>query len=223
MAKYASSEATYEALIDAAGELAAEKGFANVSTRDIAQRAGTNVSSIHYHFGGKDQLFEAVLTRLMDHMKTIYSDVLKPCDGPLATPKEQAVAISRIIDSHTTCFFSKDAPWWYSKVIYQAMQYDDGLYQLVVKGFVDPLNDTVFSLLKKIRPGISLEDQTLFNLLSVCIFSAHSDYRLLILHSLGQDDYGDEYIERVKKLSKKVLLQALGLPVDNGGDNEKIS
>ena len=59
MATYETSIKTKEALINAAGELAAEKGFASVSTRAIALRADENVGSIHYHFGSKEKLFEA--------------------------------------------------------------------------------------------------------------------------------------------------------------------
>jgi len=65
MKKYASSEQTKEALINAAGELAAETGFPNVSTRAIAERANENIGSIHYHFGGKEQLFEAVVQEVV--------------------------------------------------------------------------------------------------------------------------------------------------------------
>ncbi|MCJ7600062.1 MAG: TetR/AcrR family transcriptional regulator, partial [Desulfobulbaceae bacterium] len=59
MATYETSLKTREALINAAGELAAEVGFASVSTRAIAVLAKENAGSIHYHFGSKEKLFEA--------------------------------------------------------------------------------------------------------------------------------------------------------------------
>jgi AcrR family transcriptional regulator len=52
----------------AAEEVFATRGFAGASTREIAARAGVNISSLHYHWESKDRLYEAVL-------HTVYSRV----------------------------------------------------------------------------------------------------------------------------------------------------
>jgi AcrR family transcriptional regulator len=54
---------TREKLMDAAEALFARKGYHGTSVRDITGRAGVDVSLINYHFGGKKQLFAAVLAR----------------------------------------------------------------------------------------------------------------------------------------------------------------
>lgn len=48
-------------LLEAAGELFAEKGFRLAGTREICRKAGTEIAAIHYHFGNKENLYEAVL------------------------------------------------------------------------------------------------------------------------------------------------------------------
>lgn len=48
-------------ILEAADALFGELGFDVTTTRDIAQRSGVNKALIHYHFGTKDELFEAVL------------------------------------------------------------------------------------------------------------------------------------------------------------------
>ena len=48
------------ALLDAALEEFAAKGFAGGRVRDIAQRAGVSKDLVAYHFGGKDGLYLAV-------------------------------------------------------------------------------------------------------------------------------------------------------------------
>lgn len=50
-------------ILDAAEALFAEQGFAHVSVRHIADAAKANVAAINYHFGSKEQLFEALFAR----------------------------------------------------------------------------------------------------------------------------------------------------------------
>ena len=51
---------TQRALLDAAREVFAERGFAEASIADIVQRAGSSVGSLYHHFGGKSELFIAL-------------------------------------------------------------------------------------------------------------------------------------------------------------------
>lgn len=51
-----------ERLLQAALRLFAEHGYANTSTRSIAQAAGINLASIKYYFGDKAGLYRAVFT-----------------------------------------------------------------------------------------------------------------------------------------------------------------
>ncbi|MFJ4920991.1 TetR family transcriptional regulator [Streptomyces sp. NPDC088725] len=55
--------ATRQALLDAATDLFAERGFARTTVRDIAERAGANQSLIFRYFGSKAAVFEAVAAR----------------------------------------------------------------------------------------------------------------------------------------------------------------
>ena len=56
--------ATRDKLLDAAAALFAERGVANVSLAEIVRAADQrNRSALHYHFGGRDQVVEAILAR----------------------------------------------------------------------------------------------------------------------------------------------------------------
>lgn len=50
-----------EALLAAAYGLIAEKGLGGLRTRDVVERAGVNISMLHYYFGSKDGLIVAVV------------------------------------------------------------------------------------------------------------------------------------------------------------------
>ena len=51
-----------EKLLPAAAQLFAERGYAGVSIREVAAAAGVNSALISYHFGGKEGLYEAVVS-----------------------------------------------------------------------------------------------------------------------------------------------------------------
>ena len=50
-------------ILDAARDVLVEHGYSGTSTRAVAERAETQLSLVHYHFGGKQQLLGAVLER----------------------------------------------------------------------------------------------------------------------------------------------------------------
>lgn len=73
----ARTEVTRQSLIAAAERLIAEKGLANVSTRDVLAEAGQrNQSALQYHFGGKDGLIRAVIIARSETMDARRSDLL---------------------------------------------------------------------------------------------------------------------------------------------------
>jgi len=60
--------ATKDRLLDAAEALFMEHGFEATSLRLITAAAGANLAAANYHFGSKEELFQAVLTRRLDPM-----------------------------------------------------------------------------------------------------------------------------------------------------------
>jgi AcrR family transcriptional regulator len=60
--------ATKARILDAAETLFMEHGFEATSLRLITAAADANLAAVNYHFGSKEELFQAVLTRRLDPM-----------------------------------------------------------------------------------------------------------------------------------------------------------
>lgn len=85
-----------ERLIDAAEILFAEKGFDSVSVRDITKAAKANVAAVNYHFGSRDQLVNAILSR---YILPINEERLLRLDQAERTHGSKPLPIELIIDA----------------------------------------------------------------------------------------------------------------------------
>src|ERR1039457_1655642 len=54
---------TKDKILDAAERLIGEQGYAATSLRHIIAEAGVNLAAVHYHFGSKEELLDAVVER----------------------------------------------------------------------------------------------------------------------------------------------------------------
>jgi len=65
-------------ILAAAEEVFAAKGFEGASTREIAARAGVNISSLHYHWDSKETLYFAVFRNVFDGIVDLLQNTLTP-------------------------------------------------------------------------------------------------------------------------------------------------
>src|SRR5678815_2895154 len=65
-------------LLEAAKKVLRQRGYAGLSTRDVAEVAGVPLSQIHYHFGSKQgmvlALFEYLNAQLIDRQNALFHD-----------------------------------------------------------------------------------------------------------------------------------------------------
>lgn len=85
------SEATRGALVEAARQLFAERGYAVVGTEEIVRAAGVTRGALYHHFADKRDLFEAVYEQLEAELtERIASGALASADSPLAAMRAGA-------------------------------------------------------------------------------------------------------------------------------------
>src|SRR5437016_13070092 len=67
-----------EALVQAAYELLAERGFEGLRTRDVAAKVGVNVATLHYYYPTKEKLIRGAVGYAMGRFRT----TLQPAGSP---------------------------------------------------------------------------------------------------------------------------------------------
>lgn len=69
------SDARRKALIGAAFQVLAERGFEGLRTRDVAALAGMNIATLHYYFAAKEDLIAGVAEELLRRFETLGSSL----------------------------------------------------------------------------------------------------------------------------------------------------
>jgi AcrR family transcriptional regulator len=76
----AHGEAQRQALAHAAYQIIAESGFEGLRTRDVAERVGVNIATLHYYFATKEDLIRGVVDLLIQEFATFRAPGQPPLD-----------------------------------------------------------------------------------------------------------------------------------------------
>ncbi|HEX5322471.1 MAG TPA: TetR/AcrR family transcriptional regulator, partial [Capsulimonadaceae bacterium] len=79
-----------ERLLEAAYELVAEVGVGGLRTRDIAERAGVNLATVHYCFESKEALLSALYEFIIARFRA-ESEAFRPGKSPMEQLAAQSV------------------------------------------------------------------------------------------------------------------------------------
>lgn len=153
MSTYATSARTREALINAGGELFAQRGLDAVSTRAIAEHAGENIGSIHYHFKNKEGLLKAI----MEFMMSTWADSpLEKCwekyESKLDDPQQKAAFIREFINTHFDRIYFGDMPIWCGGMFYQCMIHRDDSIRKYFEELRRPHGDLLLKVSIRLYP-----------------------------------------------------------------------
>jgi AcrR family transcriptional regulator len=89
----ATSADTKTRILDAAEQLFTDHGFEATSLRQLTSAAGVNLAAVNYHFGSKEELFQAVLTRRLDPMNQERIELLEALERDV----EQAASCEKVL------------------------------------------------------------------------------------------------------------------------------
>ena len=159
-----------DAILDGAESLLVEVGYAAITTRKLAERAGVNHGLVHYYFGSMEEVFLQVLERYTERL-TARQRALYAGDEPFLEKWRTAMAYLVADDEaeYQKIWFELQAMAWsrpemrervgrvladWQAVLTPALR--DGLRELGVDTRRYPL-DAVVSLVATFNEGVMLE------------------------------------------------------------------
>ncbi|HXP02084.1 MAG TPA: TetR/AcrR family transcriptional regulator [Luteibacter sp.] len=109
-------QATRQLLLETAGRLFAQRGFAAVTSKEITEHAGVPAASVNYHFGSREALYEAVLVEAHNHM--IDLNKLAAATASITDPKEK---MRELLSQLLRVALGTSAPWGFQVMLREAM------------------------------------------------------------------------------------------------------
>lgn len=92
------SASTKERILQVAEEMFARNGFAGARTRDIAEQAGINISTLHFHWKSKEELYLGVHQRLLSLRAQLAEDIFAFVERKPASPAAWQETVQVVVD-----------------------------------------------------------------------------------------------------------------------------
>lgn len=135
---------TTRALIKHARDLFATRGFAHVTLAEIVDAAGVTKGALYHYYGGKEELFRAVLAQVHDDVANrvanaapgadAWSQLIAGCEAFLAASTEPAIQQIMLIDAPAVLGWGV----WRELDAASSMRHlEDVLHQLMEAGTVE--------------------------------------------------------------------------------------
>src|SRR5689334_12342718 len=91
----ATRKGTREQLLEVAGQVFSEKGYAGATGKEICERSGANAAAVVYHFGGMDNLYRAVVQEARTRL--VPSEALGAAVAQETDPKAKLTTFIRML------------------------------------------------------------------------------------------------------------------------------
>jgi AcrR family transcriptional regulator len=160
-------DTTRERIIDAAGQLFAERGFELTTVRDICQAAGANIAAVNYYFRDKERLYvEAVVQA---HRWRLDQATLPDWDEH--TPPEKKLA--DFIETFFKRVLGGPDDTWRTKLVMREIMQPSNACVEVAQSNIRPQFEILHSILRELLPAdVTDEERHLigFSIVGQCLF-----------------------------------------------------
>jgi len=194
-------------ILNAAGPIFAEKGYEAATVREICQKAGVNLASVNYYFGGKESLYlEAV--SLVHPAKF---EPHAPLQWPEGTPPE--TKLRGFVRSFLTSLLGQETDSWQEQLLVREILDPSPPCREMMRKHLRLRFDLLQEILDEVLPAATpahKRHQIGFSIIGQCVH--YRSGRKIIPLIVGEEEIETHYgIEQLTEHISQVSLAALGL------------
>jgi AcrR family transcriptional regulator len=192
-------------LLEAAGEVFAERGFQAATVREICSRAGANLAAVNYYFGDKQRLYLEVVGYAHRGLSA-QPAVHFPPGTPAAEKLRQFIE-----ESLVGLELDEQCPEWGRRLMMREMAEPSEACVAVVDAFVRPKAEALQRILAELLPPETSEAERhmiAFSIVGQCLF--HRLHRPVAALLVGEEMSRSLDMARVADHITRFTLAALG-------------
>lgn len=162
---------TRERLLDAAGEVFADRGYEQATIREICRRADANIAGVSYHFGDKKALYIEVIAYA--HR---CADEYDPSHEALNSATPPAERLRHFILTFMQRIGHKGRPAWHARLMAREMASPGAALDHVVRSGVRPKFEALQTILRALNPKLNERDVELCacSIVGQCLIYHHA-------------------------------------------------
>ncbi|HEX2972701.1 MAG TPA: CerR family C-terminal domain-containing protein [Tepidisphaeraceae bacterium] len=197
----AAAQETCRKLIEAAGEVFAERGLHAATIKEITDRAGVNTAAINYHFSDKFELYAAVIRDALSR-----TPIAPSAEKLAGSPEDRLRAfITDVIDD----LYDPSRPAWQATLLAHEFAQPTAALDAVVEELIRPRADYLNNIIRDILGPHASEEQIVTAGLSVsspCFLYLYHREVIRRLHPhLLRDDNRDELATHITDFALAAL------------------
>ncbi|MBA4398011.1 MAG: DUF1956 domain-containing protein [Syntrophus sp. (in: bacteria)] len=192
-------------IIEAAGEIFADRGFRETTVRDICRSAGVNLAAVNYHFGDKERLYMAVIK----HYREIAVEKYSQNDSVRAHDPHD-VQLKAFIKSFMFHILGEGNESCFGKLMSRELIEPTSVLDVIIEEEFRPFFSRLNAIIRRLLGKESGEGKVILCSMSVlgqCLYFKHS--RPVISRLLHKDHYTAEEISEIADHIACFSLKAL--------------
>ncbi len=132
-------------LLSAASEVFAERGYRKTTIAEICRRAGSNVASINYYFGSKDELYVEV-------WKNAFKEALRayPADGGVGAEASAEERLGAMVNSALHRILDSGRSGYSGQILLREMSEPSGVIDEIIHGIIKPLAERLSGIIREL-------------------------------------------------------------------------
>ena len=209
---------TRERLLEAGLRLFAAHGYDGVSTRQLARTAKVNIAAIGYHFGGKKELYHAVVRQQVTETSPIVGPIAAKVAAGMEIAGKNRQALAGIVTSFVAgllgALTGDERMQIRAALIMREYAHPTDAFQIIFDGRIGPLHKTVTALVAAALDRPTDDARTIVRAHAVIgqilIFMLA---RVVLFARLDWKSYGSDELQMVRDEVTQSVLMSLNLPL----------
>ncbi|HKD67268.1 MAG TPA: CerR family C-terminal domain-containing protein [Candidatus Binataceae bacterium] len=195
---------TRERLLEAAGEVFAERGYRDGTILEISRRAGANIAAVNYHFRDKQSLYGEVFRYA--HQRAAEQ---QPAFGEIAADAPAEQRLHAYVKSFLQRILGEGHPAWHGILLAREIAEPSGALDKVFEQELRPRHEYLEKLVREIAgPNLprSRVRLSVFSIVAQCMYYRTARPALTVLYPKERLDPG-RIAEHITQFSVGALRQ----------------